>query len=89
MKRRLLELAHLTLAQVEDLYNWGSVSQAEYEAYCRVWDWSAPRFGGAIGLKHEAYWNKYGKERYYARIDKVRRAFGWDEIGHKPEPLTP
>jgi hypothetical protein len=69
---------------VENSYRWGSIPQNVFEAFCRVWDWSAPRFGGSVGLRHEAFWNQYGKDRYYSRINKVRRAFGLEPYNTKP-----
>lgn len=75
MKQHILDLLHLSYNQVHSLYCIGEVSQSLWEAWARVWEWSAPRFGGTPGIHHDAYWNKYGKARYYARINKVRAAF--------------
>lgn len=36
---------HMTLEQVEDWYNRGTITQALYEAYRHCWATGAPRFG--------------------------------------------
>lgn len=77
------ELTRLMLeprSRVEQLEAWGSISQSTASAYYAVWNWSAPRHSGLIGMKHDAFWDKYGKDAYYARINKVRKAFGFKTI---------
>ena len=64
--------------QVDQQFAQGQISQTHYEAYCRVWEWCAPRFGGSAGFKQESYWKRHGKEAYFAKINRVRKAFGFE-----------
>ncbi len=66
--------------EVSAKYHAGQVGQSVYEAYCRVWEWVTPRFGGQVGLKHDWFWKANGKDRYYAKINRVRLAFGFEAI---------
>ena len=76
MRQRILDLRGYNYNQVHDMYLDGSIGQSLWEAWARVWEWSSPRFGGIPGFRHDVFWNKYGKARYYAKINKVRSAFG-------------
>ena len=80
MKKQLLAIINLSLAQVEDRYRNGLIGQATFEAYCRVWDWSAVRWSGQADRKQEAFWKRYGKEAFYAKINKTRQAFGFPPV---------
>lgn len=73
-------LLQFGLQDVTDRYNSGQISYVLYKKYCSVWDWSAPRWTGRAGMKQESFWGKYGKNAYYKRINKIRRAFGFTEI---------
>jgi hypothetical protein len=67
-----------SFAQVEQMHYRGQTSH--FEQYCRVWEWIAPRLGGCAGLKHDSYFRHNGAARYYAKINKVRSAFGYAPI---------
>ena len=54
----------------------GWCSTAQWMAWCAVWDWSAPRFCGSAGLRHDAYYTRHGGEAYLRKINRVRAAFG-------------
>lgn len=46
------------------------------ERFVFAWIWSAPRYGGVPGAKHEGYYRRHGGLHYWQRIDQVRRALG-------------
>lgn len=76
MRRKISQLLALhSFNEVEQQFNRGMIGQQIFEAYCRVWAWIAPRFGGTPGFRQETFYNTFGKDRYYQRINKVRRAF--------------
>ncbi len=52
----------------------------EYDYYCLLWIWSVPRFSNNLNADfiQSKYYEKYGKERYYKRINRVRKWFGLD-----------
>lgn len=81
MKAKLKTLiANYSFDMVERMYYNGQITQLTFEAYCRVWDWIAPRFGGVTGAKQEAYWKHRGKEAYKAKMNRVRVAFGYPTL---------
>lgn len=78
MKRTIANLiANYSFNQVEQQFHQGRISQTHYEAYCRVWEWISPRFGGQPGFRQEAFWKRHGKEAFYNKINRVRIAFGY------------
>lgn len=66
--------------QVESMLYNGQIGQLTFEAYCRVWEWIAPRFGGIPGWKQDCYWKTQGKDRFVAKINRVRIAFDFEPI---------
>jgi hypothetical protein len=62
---------HLPLNKAETL-----LTSAQFRIYKYVWNWSAPRFHGAIGRIHDDFYAKHGKEKYYNRINRIRQIFG-------------
>jgi hypothetical protein len=82
VKQQVQELCRLeySMNDVERMARNGFIGEALFRAYKAVWEWSAPRMGGMIGLKHDAFWERYGKGRYYDKINKVRKAFGFELI---------
>jgi len=88
MKQKLIALIvhqRISLAQAEHFVGNGLISHATFEAYCRVWRWLAPRFGGDAGLQHERFWNQHGKVAYYARINRYRAAFSLEPLRGTPD----
>lgn len=78
MKSRIKQLiANHSYNDVERMLHSGTIGQATFEAYCRVWEWCAPRFGH-VAWKHDSFWKRFGKEAYYAKINRVRIAFGFE-----------
>lgn len=57
-----------SLAQMESLKQWGHVSDKVYGHYCFLWLWSAQRHD----YRHEEFYRKFGPERYWRRIDRVK-----------------
>jgi len=39
-------------------------------AFILAWTWSAPRFSGEAGIKHDRAYKKLGAEAYYRRIER-------------------
>lgn len=80
MKNKIKFYIWRTHEEMRVLYENGIVSQNIYDSWTLVWNWCSPRFGNIIGQKHDAFYNKYGKEKYYAKINKTRNAFGFKPI---------
>jgi hypothetical protein len=80
MKKQIINLLHKSLAEVESLVENNKIPIQVYEAYIRVWNWSCPRFGGNIGIEQENFWNQYGMDKYYLKMNKTRKAFGFNPI---------
>lgn len=82
MKKHLMALilAQTTMAQAESQYRCGQMGHQVFEAFCRVWEWAAPRHGGIASIRHDVFWNQHGKAAYYRRINRVRAAFGFNPI---------
>lgn len=76
MKKILLGYMSWSYSEMEKFLYYGLINQRVFEAFVRIWNWSAPRHGGSISRKHDAFYEKYGAEKYYAKINKVREAFG-------------
>ncbi len=74
--KQLKQLVGLRFADVETMFYQGRITESVWEAYCRVWDWSAPRYSGTAGFNQERFWNTHGKEAYLRRMGKTRNAFG-------------
>lgn len=49
-------------------------------SYLALWEWCGHRFSGRAGQKQEAFWEKYGKEAFYRRVNKVRAACGFEPL---------
>jgi hypothetical protein len=82
MKKFIIQHLGFTMEEMECKLHWGAFSQAQFEAWCRVWDWSAPRFSGPAGYKHDAFFTRHGVAAYFRRINKVRVAFGFAPLKH-------
>jgi hypothetical protein len=80
MKKQLQAIMHLTPAQVEDAFYCGQISYQLYRAYELVWGWSAPRWSNPWSDRQERFWEKYGKDAFYRKINKTRAAFGFSLI---------
>lgn len=70
MKKKLLAIINLTQDEVLQCY------PSLYSSYMAVWTWSAARYSGIAGMRHESFYQKYGAMKYWQRINKVRIAFG-------------
>lgn len=86
MKKKLLELLRQQVSynQAERRWRDGWISYEVFWAYDAVWRWIAPRMGGEAGRKHDRFYERYGKVKYYARINKVRAAFGCEPLTFPP-----
>lgn len=82
MKTKLIHWFKLQKSynEMERFFHYGIITYNEFWAYVSVWEWCSPRMGGRAGEKQDKFWEKYGKEAYYKRINKVRAAFGFDLI---------
>lgn len=45
-----------------------------YYAFVRVWEWIRPLFSSR---KQDRYFKERGREAYYAKINRTRKAFGF------------
>lgn len=61
-----------TLAEVENLYRYGVIGDTAWRQYMFFWSWTAPRFSGAIGRRHDRAYERLGREGYQRRIERVR-----------------
>lgn len=82
MKQRIIALMGKSWNEVHDLWVYGRIPDNVWRAWDRVWEWSSAKFGGPPGWRHESFWNTYGKEKYFQKINKTRRAFGLEEIDY-------
>ena len=69
-----------SFAEAERMFLEGRIGARCWEAYCRVWSWTAARFGGRAGERQEAFWAKHGKAAFYAKVNKTRCAFGFEPL---------
>ena len=69
----MINLSEATYQTACDLYQAGRVSRRQWQEYRAVWRWSANRFGGDAGRAQERFYQRYGSERYWQRIDAVKR----------------
>lgn len=85
MKQEITRLLRLNLSfnNVESLWLNGRITEKTWLAWVRVWEWLSPKFGGNPGLRHEIFWEKFGQDAYFRRINKVRVAFGFEPIAFK------
>jgi hypothetical protein len=69
--------AHLsyTKAEAERM-----LSGKHYATYLALWEWSGFRFSGRAGDKQDAFWHKFGRDAFYARINKIRAACGFTPL---------
>ena len=79
MKKQIQQLMYMSYNEVEQRYYSGLIGQTTWEAYNRVWTWSAVRWSNVARASdlQEKFWHNYGKDKFYARINKVRAAFGF------------
>lgn len=81
MKNRLKNLlANHSLNSVDSMYRHGQIDQLTFEAYKRVWDWIAVRFGGLAGWKQDHFWALHGKHRFTQKVNRTRAAFNLEPI---------
>lgn len=82
MKKRITQFfkCGYSLATMEHMVRDGTISQNEFEAYCAVWEWCAYRLSGNAAMKQESFWNRFGKEAFYRRMNKVRSAFNLSPV---------
>ena len=50
----------------------GRISYRTYQQWMALWRWAAPHYGGETGHRHDLYYLRYGSDRYWARIKRVR-----------------
>lgn len=77
MKQELMRLRLSPISTVQIMFSNGLITQPVWAAYCRIWLWSAPRFGGLHGLKHDDFLTRYGRKAYETKINRTRKAFGF------------
>lgn len=80
MKKKVRALLGYSWNEVSAMFWQGRIEQEVWDAYNRVWNWIGPRMGGAAGVKHDLFYVKNGAARYYAKINKTRRIFGFNEL---------
>ena len=69
----MIDLSESVYSTALDHYQTGRISRHQWQQYRAVWNWSANRFGGNAGRSQERYYQRYGSERYWQRIDAVKR----------------
>ena len=52
----------------------GRLAQRVFDHYW-MFHWAAPRFSGSSGFVQERFYNRFGKEAYYRRIDRMKRYY--------------
>lgn len=67
--RRLIQLSY------NDAHKAASGSQ--WRTYVALWEWSG--FYMSVS-KQDVFWDKFGKEAFYRRVNKIRRACGFEEM---------
>ncbi len=76
LKPRLRELIRLSYNEAEAL----GLGWRTWSGYLALWEWCAVRLGGNASRKHDQFWRKHGPVAYYARINRVRKACGFEPI---------
>lgn len=71
------DLLRLTLQAASDRYSHGAMSQRDWRYYMLCWLWTAERFGGWQGQRHERAYARLGSELYQRRIARARRRCGF------------
>ena len=69
----MINLSEATFDTAFDHYQAGRVTRRQWQQYRAVWGWSANRFGGDAGRAQERFYQRYGSDRYWQRIDAVKR----------------
>lgn len=84
MKKQLQELFRYSLSEesAERMFHSGRIGQQTYESYCHVCRWLAPRITGRTGDHQWAFIQQFGLVKFYARINKVRKAFGFHPLSN-------
>ena len=82
MKQQLKNLLSLGFNEVEQQFYRGMIGQTTWEAYCRVWTWSAVRWSNVCQADtiQERFYTRYGKAAFYRRINRTRAAFGFGPV---------
>lgn len=80
MKKKIFSLIYYSYNEVEQMLYDGRVSVETFIAYKRIWGWSAFRYSGEWGNKQAQFWNHWGKEKFYNKMNKTRKAFGFEEL---------
>lgn len=85
MKKQILSLIKMEYSydQVIHLYKYGHISKELLKAWVKVWEWASVKYGGKIAEEQDRFFDKYGAEKFYAKINKTRRAFGLQKLGKK------
>jgi hypothetical protein len=68
--------SRLSFNDVELMFHRGHIGQRQWEAFCRVWEWSGYLFGGTPGMRQDAFWKKHGAAAFNRKINRTRAAFG-------------
>jgi hypothetical protein len=63
----------LTLERAQSMLHSGTLAQADYDRYSRLWDWSAARFSGTAGDCQLRYTLRHGQSACDQRIERVMR----------------
>jgi hypothetical protein len=69
-----------SMNQVTRFYYEGRISDREYNRFCGAWLWGAAHLAS---MEHDRFYALHGKDAYYRRINRMRRALG------APEYLVP
>ena len=68
-----MNLTELSYNQALEEFQAGRVSSKEWQIYKSIWSWSAGRYGGRAGRVQEKYYDRNGSEKYWARIEAVKK----------------
>ena len=75
--RRLFEI---TWGDASYDYARGCVSDRNWHRYKFVHMWASARHSGIAGNEHERFYRTRGKDAYWNRINRVRRAAGMEMV---------
>ena len=52
----------------------GRLAQRVFDHYW-MFHWAEPRFSGSAGVVQERFYNRFGKDAYFRRIDRMKRYY--------------
>ena len=78
--------AGISPLEAERFLHEGRLAQRVFDHYW-MFHWAAPRFSGSAGFVQERFYNRFGKDAYFRRIDRMKRYY--DKIVAPSTNLVP